>query len=133
MPIEVSTELPALYGCRRAAVAQMKRDDVGLLSRQSTQRTIAESDIAVRRSVKSIAADAMAPVQVVRDGVKVSVLGNGMVERGIEHRHLRSVLAEQLARSQNALDVVGIVQRRKIDTVFNALQHFVVNQCRLGE
>src|SRR5271169_1538518 len=56
-----------------------------------------------------------------------------MMERRIEHRDLGSVFTEQLACRQNALDVVGIMQRREVDAIFYALQHLVVDERRLGE
>ena len=51
-----------------------------------------------------------------------------MVKGGVEDSHLRRGLAEQFARCQNALDVIGIVQRRKFNAVFNPLQHLIVDQ-----
>src|ERR1700722_1079449 len=56
-----------------------------------------------------------------------------MMERSIENSHLRNSIAEEFARGKNALDVFRIVQGSKINTVFNPLQHLVVDQCRFGE
>src|SRR5271167_3483199 len=85
------------------------------------------------RSMEAVAADAVPPVEMVRDGVQVSLLWNRMMKRSIEYGHLRNVLAEEVSRRQNALDVVGIVKRRKINAVFNPLQHLAVNKGRLRE
>ena len=51
-----------------------------------------------------------------------------MMERRIEYRYLRDLFAEQLPRRANAFDVVWIVQRRKIDTILDALQYSAVDE-----
>src|ERR1035438_2635864 len=99
----------------------MKCDDVGLLPRQFAQSAVAKRNVAMRGSMKAVAADAVTPVKGIGQGVKESVLRDRMVKRGIEHGHLGNILAEEFSRSHDALDVVGIVQRRKIDAVFNIL------------
>ena len=130
MPIEVSTEDPALDRRRRAAISQMQRNDVGLLARQFPQGSVAKRYIAMRGPVKSIAADAVPAVEMIGNGIQISLLGDGMMERGIEYRDLRRILAEQFPRRLNALYVIGIVQRRQIDAVFDPFQHLIVDERR---
>src|SRR5271166_3575360 len=56
-----------------------------------------------------------------------------MMKRGIEYGHLGNVLAKELSRRQDALDVVRVVKRRKINAVFNSLQDLAVDKGRLRE
>jgi len=80
--------------------------------------------------VEAVAADTVPAVQVIRQGVQIGVLRNGGVKRRVKHRNLRHADAEELARGLNALDVVGIVERRQIDAVLDAFKHRVVHQLR---
>ena len=72
----------------------MERDDVGLFARQSSHCTIAESDIAMRDTMKSVSPDAVPTVKMIRDGIQVSLLGKRMMKGSVEHRHLGNVFAE---------------------------------------
>ena len=65
--------------------------------------------------------------------VKVSLLGNRVVEGGVEDGDLRNVFAQQFLRCLDAFDVVGIVQRREVDALLDVLQDLVVDQRRLRE
>ena len=51
----------------------------------------------------------------------------------VENGDLRQTRAECLAGGGNAFDVRRIMQRRKLDAVFDAAQNFVGNQCRFGK
>ena len=62
--------------------------------------------------MKSITANVVPSVQVVRDSVQVGVLWDRMVERSVEDRDLRQIWTEYLPCRQNALDVIRVVQRR---------------------
>ena len=55
------------------------------------------------------------------------------MERRIEYRNLRRLAADELLHGLNAAEVVGIVQRRQVDAVFNPGQHLVIDQHRLLE
>src|SRR5271165_4655511 len=111
----------------------MKGDDVGLLPRQFPQRTVAKRNVTMGGSMEAIAADTVPPVEVIRDGVQVSLLRNRVVKRRIEHGHLGNVFAKKLTRRHDALDVVGIMKRSKINAVFNPLQDLAVDERRLRE
>src|ERR1044072_950842 len=63
------------YGRRRAAVAEMQRDDVSLLALQPSKFSVAISDVAVRRAVEAEAAYAVASVQLIGQRVEVGVFG----------------------------------------------------------
>ena len=56
-----------------------------------------------------------------------------MMEGGVEDRHLGNILAEELARRHDALEVVRIMKRGQIDALFNALQDLAVDERRLGK
>ncbi len=87
----------------------------------------------MRGAVKSVTPNAVPAVQVIRDSVKVGLLWKRVMERGVEHGDLRHPRSEELARRQDSPDVVGIMQRRQVDAIFNALQHLVVDQRRFFE
>src|SRR5664280_25061 len=99
----------------------MKGDDVGLLPRQFAQRAVAKRNVTMRGSMEAVPADAVTPIEVIRQGVQESLLRDRMMKRSIKYGHLGNILAEEFSRSHNALDVVRIVQWRKIDAVFNIL------------
>src|SRR5271165_3614675 len=111
----------------------MKGDDVGLFPCQLPQRAIAKGNVAMRGSVEAVSTDAMPSIEVIRNGVQVRLLWNRMVKRSVEYGHLGNVLAEELSRRHDALDVVRIVKGRKINAVFNSLQDLVVDKGRLRE
>src|SRR4029077_10163328 len=56
-----------------------------------------------------------------------------MMESRIKYRNLRDVAAKKLARRQNPLHIIRIMQRRQIDTILDPLEHAVVNERGLLE
>ena len=52
----------------------------------------------VRQSVKPVLADSVLLVKLARDSVQKRLFRNGVVERGVEHRHLRHPGKNGLAR-----------------------------------
>src|SRR5438552_7780151 len=104
--------LPISNRRRRASIPEVQGDDIGLLRAHSSQHLVALGDIAVRGPMKSITANVVPSVQVVRDSVQVGVLWDRMVERSVEDRDLRQIWTEYLPCRQNALDVIRVVQRR---------------------
>jgi hypothetical protein len=111
----------------------VKGDDIGLRSRQSPQSTIAKGDVPMGRSVESVAPNAVAPIEMMRDGIQVSLLGNGMMERRIENCYLGDGFTKEFARRHDAFNIVGIVEGREIDAVFDSLYHLIVNDSRFLE
>ncbi len=87
----------------------------------------------MRCSMKSVPPNLVAPIKMVRQGVEISLLGQGMMEGSIEYRDLRNIFSEQIAGGQDTFHVIRIVQRCKINAVFNPLQHAVVDQGRFFE
>ena len=75
----------------------------------------------------------MTAIQMVRHRVEVSVLGNRGVKSGIEDCDLRRRLAEDLPQRPNSAQVVGIMERRQVDAVFDSLQHLIVDDDRFLE
>src|SRR6185295_10126396 len=55
------------------------------------------------------------------------------MKRRIEHRDLGEARSEEFAGGLNAFDVSRIVQRRKLDAIFDAAQDFVVDQNRMSK
>jgi len=58
----------------------MEGDDVGLLARESSQGAIAESDVAMRSSMESVASDAVPTIKMIRNGVEVGLLRKRMMK-----------------------------------------------------
>ena len=67
----------------------------------------------------------------IRNSVKIGLLGKRMVKRSVKDRNLGNVFTEEFPCRPNALNVVWIVERSKIDAVLNAFQDPIVNQCKL--
>lgn len=67
----------------------------------------------------------MTPVKIVRYGINIGMFGDTRMKGGIEYRYLRHAWPEHFARGPDALDVVGIVQRRKAGARLYAFQHIV--------
>src|SRR5262249_33761715 len=100
---------------------------------QLFQHPITVRDIAMRGAVKTIAADAMAPVEMIGNSVEVRMFRYGLVKGRVENSDLRGFSAEDLAGRANPLDVAGIVQRREVDTRLDPPQHLVIDQDRFLE
>jgi hypothetical protein len=83
--------------------------------------------------MEAVSANPVPPIEVIRYRVQVSLLRNRVMKRRIEHGYLWNVFAKEFSRSHDALAVVRIVQRRKINAVFNPLQDLPVDKGRLGE
>ena len=108
MPMDVSTEAPCLDGGGRTAISQMKSDDVGLLASEPAQSAITEGDIAMRGAVESVATNAMAAIQMIGNRIEIGLLGKRMVERRVEHRNLRHILAQQIAGGEMPFTLLGL-------------------------
>ncbi len=106
----------------------MKCDDVGLLSSKSAKRAVAESYVTMRSAVKSVAANAVAAIEVIWNGVEIRVIRNRMVKRCIEDCDLRSFAAERFSRRGDSFQVIRIMQRREIDSLFEAFQDSFIDQ-----
>src|SRR4030095_1228273 len=106
----------------------MKRDYVRLLAGDVANLTISICDIAMRGTVKTIAAHLVSSIELIRNRVEISALGEGLMKCSIKYGNLWETRTEQLARGLNALYVCGIVQRCKLDAIFNAAKHLVRNK-----
>jgi hypothetical protein len=53
-----------------------------------------------------------------------------MVKGRIKHRDLRHIRAKELASSQNAFQVLGIVERGEVNAFADSCEHFVCDQRR---
>ncbi len=58
--------------------------------------------------MEAVAADTVPPIQMIWNGVKVSPLRNRMVKRRVEHRDLRSLLAEKSRAATMPLMLLGL-------------------------
>ena len=83
--------------------------------------------------MEAIAPDTVPPVQMVRHRVEVCALRNRGVKSGIEDCDLRRRLPEDLPQRPNSSQVVGIMERRQVDAVFNSLQDIIVDDDRFLE
>src|SRR5262249_20590126 len=112
----------------RAAVAEMERDHVGLISGDVAQLAIAVSDIAMRSAVKAITAQPVAAIELIGQRVEKSLLGQGVMKRSIEDCRLRQRRAEDLTGRDDAFNIGGIMERRQLDTFFNAAHDLVSDE-----
>ena len=83
--------------------------------------------------MKAVAANLVPPVPLIRQRVKVRVVGQRLVKRRVEDRDLREPRAEDLARRLYAADVRGVVQRRELYAVLYPAQHVFRNRDRMRE
>src|SRR5208337_1990099 len=113
-------------GCG-ATVAEVKCNQMRLVTGELVQRPIAISHVTVRGAVKAITADAVPAIEMVWDGVEVRPLGDGRMECGIEDRHLRRGPAHDFPYGANTLYVIGVVQGSQIDAVLDAFQDLIVD------
>ncbi len=107
--MEVSTERPPAHGGRRGTVAEVQNDGVDRLERSSEVSGGLAGDEPVRGAVEAVAADAELLSPLPRHGVGVGVLGERLVECGVEDRHLRHA-REQPAGHRETLEVGRVVQ-----------------------
>ena len=134
MPMEVSTDLPCLDRRGRAAVSQMKRDDVRLLASEPAQSAVAKRDVAVRSAVESITPDAMTAVEMIGNGVEVSFSEEATWWKEVSNTATCGTSLPNKSRARDdPLDIVGVVQGRKIDAVFDSLEDAIVDQGGLFE
>ena len=67
-----------------------------------------------------------------RQCVEKRFFEQSLVKRRVENGDLRNA-AENFAGGVDAPDIRRIMERRKLDAVFDAAQNFVGNQCRFGK
>ena len=124
--------LPAADGRCGGTVAQVEDDQVGLVHGFAEQARGLPADEGVRGPVEPVAADPvlLAP----RAGNRVGVRDgrHGLVERGVEDRHLGYV-GEQLAGDHHPLEVGRVVQRSEGHQLSHLVDQRVVDENRLGE
>src|SRR5882672_4565499 len=84
--------------------------------------------VAVGYAVKTIPANPVAKVEVVRNGVQIGALGQRVVKSGIEYGDLRNLRTQQFAHGANSAEIRGIVQGGQVDAILNAPHHFVVDE-----
>src|SRR3989442_9037743 len=111
----------------------MECNQVGLIARDPENLAITIGNVAMRRSVKSVTPYPMASIELIRERVKIWVFGQSLVKRGIEYCYLRQSTTKHLTRRDNAFDIGRIVERRKVNTILYAAQHFICNQNRVCE
>src|SRR5208337_3193135 len=81
--------------------------------------------------MKPVTPNVVPPVQMVGHGIQISLLRQRMVKGRVKDGNLGKFRPQDLPRSPNALDVVGIVKRCKVNAVFDPFQHFVGDDGRL--
>ena len=111
----------------------MKRNDICPVARDIKKLTIAVSDVTVRCAVKAVATYAVAAIELVRQRVKISVVGQRLMKRRVEDGGLRQSCAEDFTRRLDALDVRRIVQRSQVDAILYPAQYFVRDEDRMRE
>src|SRR5690625_7205456 len=83
--------------------------------------------------MESVSPDPVPPVEGVGDRVEVSLLGEGMVEGGIEDRDLWHPWPEGLTDGDDAPEGVRVVEGCEFDPVLAPAGHVAVDQHRAAE
>ena len=113
-------------------VAQMADDNLLADGAHAEELAHALAHIAVGRAVEAVAADAHFLIIAVRHAIHERLRGHGLMERGVEHGHLRRVRHDFLARL-DAHQVRRIVQRAQRDELADGSLHFVGDDAAGGE
>jgi hypothetical protein len=82
-------------------------------------------------AVEPVAPDTVLLVELVGQAVMVGGRGHGLVERGVEHRHLLHAGQHRL-RFPDAREVGRVVQRREIGALFDGFHDRIVDDYRGG-
>ena len=79
---------PAANGRSRASIAEVQADDIGLLARQIAHRAVAIRHVAVGDAVKSVPANPVAQVEMIRNRVQIGALRRANGETPYQTRRL---------------------------------------------
>ena len=90
------------------------------------------TDVAVARSMETVATHVVLLVQVIRDGIEISVGRHRAVESIVEDRHLRRV-RHKCVDSTDTAQVAQAVYRGEVDQALNALLHLRRDEATLLE
>ena len=121
--------LAAAHRRGAGAIAQVQGDQVAILGVLAQQGGGAAADIGMGGAVKAIAPHPVGPVQVLWQGIAVGRRGHGLVEGGIEDRHLGHP-GEEIQGDLDARQIGRIVQGRQGDHVADDGHHRRVNPGR---
>ena len=83
--------------------------------------------------MEAVAPDLVVFIVLIGDGVQIRMLGHGLVEGGVEHRHLGHVVAQDGPAGLDADDVGRIMQRRQGGAVLHRLHDLVGDEDGAGE
>ena len=102
----------------------MAGNHLGAFSLHAQELQGAGADIAVRGSVETIAAYAVLLVQLVGNGIHISLGRHGLVESGIKDTYLRQT-GHELFHCIDTLQVGRVVQRSQVRALLEGLEHLV--------
>jgi hypothetical protein len=77
--------------------------------------------------MKSVTADAMATIELIRNRIKKRPIRQGLMKRRVKDRNLRQTTAKHIARRLNPFDVSWIVQGCEFNAVFDGAQNPLIN------
>ncbi len=83
--------------------------------------------------MKSVPANTMLSVEMIRNGVEIGLFGQRMMEGSIEDRNLRNIFSKEIASRKNAFHIVRIVKRSQVDALLDTLEHAIIDQHRFFE
>ena len=124
--------LAILHGSNAGSVADVAGDDAATLGLDAQELAHTLTDVAVAGSVETIATYAMLLIQVVGQGIHVSVVGHGLVEGSVEHTYLWDVWQEG-RNGVHALDVGRVVEGSQVVAQGELLHHLGGEQYALVE
>ena len=111
----------------------MAGHDLQILGILAQQLGGPQGHIAVGGAVEAVAAQLVVLIVLVGDAVQIGMLRHGLVESGVEHSHLRHVVAQHLAAGLDADDIGRVVQGSQRRAVLHGLQHLIVDEHGGGE
>ena len=123
----------AVDGGQGGAVAQVAGHHLQLRRVAAQKLRRPQGHIAVRGAMEAVAADLVVFIVLIGDGVQIRMLGHGLVEGRVEHRHLGHIVAQDGPAGLDADDVGRIMQRRQGGAVLHRLHHLVGDEDGAGE
>ena len=119
-------------GAQGGADAQVAGDDLELAERPLEHLGGLQGDVAVGAAVEAVAADAFVLVQLVGQAVEVGVGRQGLVEGGVEDRHVGHA-GQALHGDPDAVEVDRVVQRGEHRQGLDLADHLRGDHHRAGE
>jgi len=122
----------ALYGGDGRTVAYMAGDNLCLFRGLAENFYHLAGNIAMRCSVRTVAADMLLFHHFIRNGVNICLFGHGLMESRIKYEHLRNI-RHNLCTAFDSHEVRSCMKRREIAAELQLCKHFFGDKNTLEE